>query len=64
MYAKQDKPDNGIAVLKFFDWALKNGQKMAAELDYVPMPDNVVNVIEDAWKAQIKDVSGKSLWSY
>ena len=25
--------------LKFFDWAYKNGDKMAEELDYVPMPD-------------------------
>ena len=36
---KQDKPQNAAEVLKFFDWAFKNGQKMAAELDYVPLPD-------------------------
>ena len=63
MYAKQDKPDNGVAVLKFFDWALKNGQKMATELDYVPLPDGVIKIIEDAWRAQIKDASGKPLWN-
>ena len=63
MYAKQDKPDNGVAVLKFFDWALKSGQKMATELDYVPLPDNVIKIIEDAWRAQIKDASGKPLWN-
>ena len=39
MHAKQDKPQNAAEVLKFFDWAFKNGQKMAEELDYVPMPD-------------------------
>ena len=62
MYAKQDKPQNGAEVLKFFDWALKNGQKMAEELDYVPLPQPVVAQIESAWKAEIKDPSGKALW--
>jgi phosphate transport system substrate-binding protein len=62
MQVRQDKPDSGAEVLKFFDWALKNGQKMAMELDYVPMPDAVVKVIADAWKAQIKDGAGKAIW--
>ena len=61
MHEKQDKPQNAVEVLKFFDWALKNGQKMAAELDYVPMPEGVVKVIADAWKAQLKDSSGKPI---
>jgi phosphate transport system substrate-binding protein len=63
LHTKQDKPENAAEVLKFFDWAMKNGQKMAAELDYVPMPDAVVKVIGDAWKAQIKDGSGKAIWN-
>jgi phosphate transport system substrate-binding protein len=63
MQVKQDKPETGTEVLKFFDWALKNGQKMAVELDYVPMPDSVIKVIADAWKAQIKDGSGKAIWN-
>jgi phosphate transport system substrate-binding protein len=63
MHVKQDKPQNAAEVLKFFDWALKSGQKMAAELDYVPMPDSVVKVIADAWKAQIKDAAGRPVWN-
>src|SRR5690606_24169664 len=39
----QDKPEQGRAVLEFFDWAFKNGDKAAAELDYVPLPDNVTD---------------------
>ena len=39
MHKEQEKPENGKEVLKFFDWAFKNGDKMADELDYVPMPD-------------------------
>ena len=63
MHVKQDKPQNAAEVLKFFDWALHNGQKLAAELDYVPMPDGVLNVITEAWKTQIKDGSGKAVWN-
>ena len=37
MHVKQDKPQNAAEVLKFFDWAFKNGQKLAEELDYVPL---------------------------
>ena len=39
MHKVQDKPANAKEVLKFFDWAFKNGEKMAEELDYVPLPD-------------------------
>lgn len=63
MHEKQDKPESAAEVLKFFDWAMKNGQKMASELDYVPIPDAVVKVINDAWKARIKDASGKAIWN-
>jgi phosphate transport system substrate-binding protein len=61
MQQKQDKRENAVEVLKFFDWALKNGQKMASDLDYVPMPDGVIKVIADAWKSQLKDSTGKPI---
>jgi len=53
---------NGKEVLKFFAWAYKNGGAAAAELDYVPMPASVVTQVESAWKANLKDASGKALW--
>ena len=40
--------------LKFFAWAYKNGAKLADELDYVPMPKPVVDMVEATWKSQIK----------
>ena len=52
----------GRAVLKFFDWAYKNGATMAADLDYVPMPAPVVKQINESWKAQLKDPNGKAIW--
>jgi phosphate transport system substrate-binding protein len=62
MHKVQDKPETGTEVLKFFDWAYKNGSKMAADLDYVPMPEKVQNEVRANWKAQIKDASGKAVW--
>ncbi len=48
-----DKAASGEAV-KFFKWAFANGGKMAEELDYIPMPDAVVKMIEKTWSADIK----------
>jgi phosphate transport system substrate-binding protein len=49
-------------VLKFFDWAFKKGGAEAAKLDYVPLPAPVVKLVEDSWKANMKDSSGKAIW--
>ena len=62
MHKVQDRPATAREVLKFFDWSFKNGAKMADGLDYVPMPDPVVKLIQSAWKSQIKDAAGKSLY--
>jgi phosphate transport system substrate-binding protein len=40
--------------IKFFKWAFAKGDKMAEELDYIPMPDPVVKLIEKTWSADIK----------
>ena len=60
MHKVQDKPAQATASLKFFDWAYKNGDKTADDLDYVPMPASVKGIIEKAW-GDIKDASGKSV---
>jgi phosphate transport system substrate-binding protein len=57
-------PQDAVAAreaLKFFDWAYATGDKMAEDLDYVPMPDKVVGAIKKAWGAQMKDKDGKPL---
>jgi phosphate transport system substrate-binding protein len=61
MHAKQEKPEAGREVLKFFEWAFKNGAAMAGELDYVPMPEPVVKQIQGAWKS-VTDASGKAIY--
>jgi len=61
VHKKQDKPVQGEEVLKFFDWAYKNGDSTANQLDYVPMPASTKAAIHDSWK-QITDGSGKQIW--
>ncbi|MGA2055981.1 MAG: phosphate ABC transporter substrate-binding protein PstS [Bradyrhizobium sp.] len=48
-----DKAASGEAI-KFFKWAFANGGKMAEELDYIPMPEAVVKLIEKTWSSDIK----------
>ena len=48
-----DKAASAEAI-KFFKWAFAKGDEMAEELDYIPMPDAVVKLIEKTWSADIK----------
>jgi phosphate transport system substrate-binding protein len=61
------QPQDGPAAseaLKFFAWSYASGGKMAQELDYVPMPANVVADVEKMWAAEIKDPGGKPLYTH
>ncbi|NMM09303.1 MAG: phosphate ABC transporter substrate-binding protein PstS [Polaromonas sp.] len=60
MHKLQDKPAQAAASLKFFEWAYKNGDKTAGDLDYVAIPASVKTIIEKSW-GDIKDVSGKAI---
>jgi phosphate transport system substrate-binding protein len=62
MHKNQADAAKGKEVLKFFDYAFKSGDAAATELDYVPMPDSVTKLVQDAWKANMKDASGKAIW--
>jgi len=63
MHTAQDKPEQGAASLKFFDWAYNSGDKMASDLDYVPMPDSVKAIVRTKVWAMIKDGAGKSVYA-
>jgi len=53
MYKNPSNKANSAEVLKFFDFAFKEGKKMAAELDYVPMPDSTTDFIRKSVWTQI-----------
>ncbi len=60
MHKVQDKPAQGSEALKFFQWAYANGDKEAAALEYVPLPEAVKALVRKQWD-QIKDASGKAV---
>jgi phosphate transport system substrate-binding protein len=53
IYKNQDNPLQGNGVLKFFDWAYKNGDAMASSLAYVPLPLAVKNLIRKQWTTSV-----------
>ena len=63
IHKQPQDPAAASSALKFFDWAYHKGGKMAEELDYVPMPTNVVSSVEQTWAKDIKDAGGKPLYA-
>jgi len=51
MHKKQDKPEQGATALKFFEWAYANGDAAATELEYVPLPGAVKDLVRKQWAA-------------
>jgi phosphate transport system substrate-binding protein len=49
------------AVMKFFDWAYKNGDAAATTLEYIPLPDAVKTAVRAAWHANIVAPGGKPI---
>ncbi|MFN3788106.1 MAG: phosphate ABC transporter substrate-binding protein PstS [Sulfurihydrogenibium azorense] len=46
----KDKPESSKKAVQFFDWAFKNGDQEAIRLNYIPLPQNVKNLIREYWK--------------
>jgi phosphate transport system substrate-binding protein len=63
MHKQPKDPAAAAEALKFFAWAYDKGDKMAEDLDYIPMPDNAVAEIKKMWASDIKDASGKPLYA-
>ena len=62
MYKNPQDVAVSAEALKFFDWAYKNGAKMATDLDYVPMPESVVTMVQKTWSQSIQ-ADGKPIWT-
>jgi phosphate transport system substrate-binding protein len=63
MYKEQANAATAKEVLKFFDFAYKSGDLSAKALDYVPLPDNVVDLIQKSWKTNMKAKDGSAVWN-
>mgnify|MGYP003344099889 FL=1 len=62
MHAKTGKPDDAKRALQFFDWSYKNGGTLAENLDYVPMPAKVVQMVQQTWRS-ITGPDGKPIYT-
>jgi phosphate transport system substrate-binding protein len=62
IYKQPDDPEAVKTALEFFDWAYASGDKLAEELDYVPIPDKVVDLVKNTWKKSVTDGSGKAIY--
>jgi phosphate transport system substrate-binding protein len=60
MHRKAEKPEQSAETLKFFDWAMTKGEKLALDLDYVPLPKKTIERVTASWK-EIQDQNGKAV---
>jgi phosphate transport system substrate-binding protein len=61
MHKQVTDADAAKTALTFFDWAYKSGGDMAASLDYVPIPQEVVSMVEQTWSDKVADASGNPI---
>ena len=62
MYKEQKDGAHSKKVLSFFDWCYKHGSDLAVKLDYVPMPEKVVQLVKSTWLNEMK-AGGKAVWT-
>jgi phosphate transport system substrate-binding protein len=62
VYKQQTSQADGAAVLRFFDWAYKNGDAAAVNLDYVPLPAAVKALVRKGWMENVKGPDGKPVY--
>jgi phosphate transport system substrate-binding protein len=62
IYKQQQRRLTAIEMLRFFDWSYRAGAKLADELQYVPMPKDVAQMIESTW-AEVTDAHGQPAWT-
>jgi phosphate transport system substrate-binding protein len=63
IHKQPQDPAAAAEALKFFAWGYAKGGKMAEDLDYVPLPGTVVTAIQKVWASEIKDASGKPIFT-
>lgn len=63
MYAKPANDADSAEALKFFSWAYAKGDEMAESLNYIPLPDSLVERIEDMWSKNIIGANGKPVYA-
>ena len=63
MHRQQADANRGKSVLSFFDWAYTHGDEAATKLDYVPLPQQVKDMVRKQWSENIKTAEGKPVFA-
>lgn len=58
---RESRDSNEVAALKFFRWAYTHGQTLAQQLDYVPIPATVAELVANEWHQALR-VDGRPIW--
>lgn len=61
IYREQTNAEQAKTLLSFFDWCYRKGGRAAEKLHYVPLPLNVVELVENTWKTEVK-AGGRPVW--
>jgi phosphate transport system substrate-binding protein len=61
VHKDMEDAETAAAMLRFFDWCYAHGAEMAIEKDYVPIPENVVEMIQTSWEEQLT-AGGEPVW--
>jgi len=61
VHKEMEDAETAKVMLGFFDWCYKHGGEMALEKDYVPIPENVVAMVQESWKTELT-AGGQPVW--
>ncbi|MBT4482870.1 MAG: phosphate ABC transporter substrate-binding protein PstS [Candidatus Latescibacteria bacterium] len=61
IHKEQKDPATAKEMLSFFEWCYKHGADIAKTLQYVPMPSNVIELVEKQWKDTVAS-NGNPVW--
>jgi len=61
VYKQQDDPVKAKNMLDFFNWCYRNGASIATELQYVPVPPQVAELVESSWRENMR-ANGQPVW--
>lgn len=62
LHKEQRNVATARTMLSFFDWSFKHGDSVAKALGYVPLPQGVVEQVENAWTNKLHGAKGQTLW--
>ncbi|MFH0962893.1 MAG: phosphate ABC transporter substrate-binding protein PstS [Planctomycetota bacterium] len=62
IYTDQTDAKRARAMLEFFDWCMRQGDSLAKDLHYVPLPPEVIDLVETTWRDKVRS-GGRTVWT-